>query len=409
MNRVVITGRGAVSPFGIGVAPLAEGCRAGKSAVRVMEQWRGIKGLGSFLAAPVPPVDAKKYLPRSVRRTMGDMALYATIAAQEAVREAGLGEEDLRSGDIGLAIGSTTGSPAEYASYYEEFLARNSIETLKSGMFFKIMGHTCSANVMYALGIRGEQWAPTSACSSSGQAIGLGYLLVKQGRQRAVLCGGADEVHHSVTMVFDILRAASQRNDEPQQTPRPFDTGRDGVVCGGGAGILVLESLESARSRGAAILAEITGFGHGSDPGHIANPDVEAMAGVMRAAIEEAGILPADIDHVNAHATGTEQGDRAEAEAIGATVGRDVPVSSMKGHIGHTLGASGALESILTIEMMRRGEIIPTLHLDKVDPGCGVIHLPQATLSRPVNTVIKNNFALGGVNVALVFRNWSGE
>jgi 3-oxoacyl-[acyl-carrier-protein] synthase II len=406
MNRVVITGRGAVSPYGVGVATLTDNFWQGKSAVRLIEEWQSIKGLGSFIAAPVPPLDPKKYLPRSARRTMGDMAVYATIAAREAIEDAGITEEQLHSGEIGIAIGSTTGSPVEYNNFYEEYFSSHSIESMKSGMFFKIMGHSCSANVMYALGISGEQWAPTSACTSSSQAIGLGYLLVKQGRQRAVICGGADEVHHSVTMVFDIIRAASHNNDQPEQTPRPFDSNRDGVVCGGGAGILMIESLESALSRGARIYAEITGFGHASDPGHIANPSMKAMAGVMTDALKEAGLRPDEVDYVNAHATGTERGDLAEAKAIGTVVGPTVPASSLKGHMGHTLGASGALESILVLEMMQREEALPTLHLDQVDPDCGAINLIKNLTPGPINTVIKNNFALGGVNVALVYQKW---
>lgn len=409
MNRVVITGRGAVSPYGIGVSALVDNVRQGKSAVRIIDEWRDIKGLGSYLAAPVPEIDARKYLPRAARRTMGDMAVHATIAAREALNDAGITDEELQSGGIGIAIGSTTGSPAEYNNFYEEFLAGRSIETLKSGMFFKIMGHSCAANVMYALGISGEQWAPTSACTSSSQAIGLGCLLVRQGRQRAVICGGADEVHYTVTMVFDIIRAASQNNNHPQKTPRPFDSGRDGVVCGGGAGILLIESLESALARGARIYAEITGFGHASDPGHIANPSPDAMAGVMAQAMREAGVRPDQVDYVNAHATGTEQGDLAEAGAIASVIGTKAPVSSLKGHIGHTLGASGALESILTLEMMQRGEVWPTLHLEQVDPGCGAINLIRDVTPGNLETVVKNNFALGGVNVALVYQKWSGE
>jgi 3-oxoacyl-[acyl-carrier-protein] synthase II len=407
MNRVVITGRGAVSPYGVGVATLTDNFWQGKSAVRLMDEWRSIKGLGSYIAAPVPYIDPKKYLPRSARRTMGKMAVHATIAAREAIEDAGITEEQLHSGEIGIAIGSTTGSPAEYNNFYEEYFSSHSIESMKSGMFFKIMGHSCAANVMYALGISGEQWAPTSACTSSSQAIGLGYLLVKQGRQRAVICGGADEVNHTVTMVFDIIRAASQNNDHPEQTPRPFDSNRDGVVCGGGAGILLIESLESALSRGARIYAEITGFGHASDPGHIANPSVKAMAGVMTEALKEANLRGNEVDYVNAHATGTERGDLAESKAIESIVGPDVPVSSLKGHMGHTLGASGALESILVLEMMKREEALPTLHLESIDPDCGAINLITKLTPCRINTVIKNNFALGGVNVALVYQKWS--
>jgi 3-oxoacyl-[acyl-carrier-protein] synthase II len=390
--------------LGIGVAELVEGIWQGRSGVKIMEAWRQIKGMKALTAAPVPEIDAKSLLPRAMRRTMGDMAVHATIAAREAAEDAGLSAELLGSGRVGAAIGSTTGSPEAYEVFYEKFLAERSIEELKSGFFFKLMGHSCAANVCLALGITGEQWSPASACSSSAQAIGLGYMLIKSGRQDAVLCGGADEVHHSVTMVFDVLKAASRVHDQPLSTPRPFDSARDGVVCGGGSGILVVESLASAEARSAKIYGEILGFGHINDCTHIANPHTNAMAAAMENALREAGVPGAGIDYVNAHATGTLQGDIAEAAAINKTVGSDVPVSSFKGHIGHTLGAAGGLETIILLEMMRRQEIIPTLNLDNPDPQCGNISLPREIEPRRIDTVIKNNFALGGVNTSLVFR-----
>jgi len=404
LKRVVITGRGAVSPFGVGVPSLIEGIWQGRSGVRIMEEWRRIRGLKSYLAAPVPEVDGRDALPRAIRRTMGDMALHAAIAAREAVTEAGLTESLLASGRVGTVIGSTTGSPQTYEDFYRLFLPEESIEEVKSGFFFRIMSHSCAANVSLALGIRGEQWAPASACTSAAQAIGLAYLLIGSGRQDAVVCGGADEVHHTVTMVFDVLKAASRRHEIPLATPRPFDLERDGVVCGGGSGILVLESLESARARGAEILAEVLGFGQVCDSTHIANPDQTAMASAMRNAMAEAGIEGAAIDYVNAHATGTSQGDSAEATAIGKLFGRPVPVSSCKGHIGHTLGAAGALESIILLEMLQRQEIIPTLHLERPDPECAGVDLVREIRPARLDTVMKNNFALGGVNAALIFR-----
>ncbi len=404
LKRVVITGRGAVSPFGAGVQNLVENVWQGRSGVKLMEEWRRIRGLKSYLAAPVPELDSRSELPRSIRRTMGDMALHAAIAAREAVTEAGLSEEFLASGRVGTVIGSTTGSPQTYEDFYRMFLPEESIEEVKSGFFFRIMSHSCAANVSLALGIRGEQWAPSSACTSAAQAIGLAYLLIGAGRQDAVVCGGADEVHHTVTMVFDVLKAASRRQAEPLATPRPFDVERDGVVCGGGSGILVLESLDSARSRGAEILAEILGFGQVCDSTHIANPHPDAMAAAMQNAMTEAGVDGAAIDYVNAHATGTLQGDNAEAAAIGKLFGRPVPVSSCKGHIGHTLGAAGALESIILLEMLQRQEIIPTLHLERPDPECAMVDLVRKIRPARLDTVMKNNFALGGVNAALIFR-----
>ncbi|MEN8134612.1 MAG: beta-ketoacyl-[acyl-carrier-protein] synthase family protein [Thermodesulfobacteriota bacterium] len=406
LNRVVITGRGAVSPFGIGTEQLANEVWQGQSGVRTMADWDQINGLKSFIAAPVPEIDAKSLLPRSTRRTMGDMAIHAAIAAREAANDAGLSDDFLKSGRVGVAIGSTTGSPVAYETFYQKFLPKRSVEQMKSGFFFKIMSHSCAANVCLYLGIKGEQWSPSSACSSSAQAMGLGYMLVKSGRQDAVLCGGADEVHHTVTMVFDVLKAASRKNDQPSSTPSPFDSNRDGVVCGGGSGVLVVESLDSALARGADIYCEILGFGHVNDSVHIANPHQEAMSAAMVAALKEGEVSANEIDYVNAHATATDQGDIAEAAAIKNTVGTSVPVSSFKGHIGHTLGAAGALETIILLEMLRRQEVVPTLNLSNPDPLCSDINLSREIESLKIDIVIKNNFAMGGVNTSLVFRRW---
>lgn len=408
LNRVVITGCGAVSPFGLGTKALLEAVWEGRSGVRLMAEWEEIGGLQSHLAAPVPSFDAKPLIPRAQRRTMGKMAIYATLAAQEAASDAGLSTEILTSGEVGVAIGSTTGSPETYQAFYEGFLPEMSVEGMRSGLFFQLMGHSCAANVCLALGIQGEQWAPSSACTSAAQSIGLGLLLVQAGRQRAMLCGGADEAHPSVTMVFDVVGAASKRHDSPLATPRPFDAARDGVVCGGGSGVLVLESLDSARERGANIRGEVLGFGHVNDSAHIANPHESSMARAMNNALVSAGVSADAVDYVNAHATGTEQGDVAEAAAIASVVGGEVPVSSFKGHLGHTLGAAGALETIVVLEMLKRQQVIPTLHLDHVDPGCARVCLPRRIEGRSLQTVLKNNFALGGVNAALVLRRWSG-
>jgi len=408
LKRVVITGAGAVSPFGIGRDRLVEGVRNGCSGVRVMPEWSGIKGLGSFVAAPVPEFDAKKILPRTSRRTMGPMATYAAVAALEAVKDAGLSEGLLGSGRTGVIMGSTTGSPSVNEDFYREFVPDNSIEGLRSGTFFKIMGHTCSANVAQLLGINGMQWATVSACTSSIQAVGLGFMLIQSGRQDVVVCGGADEVHHTVTVVFDVLKAASRWNDAPDQTPRPFDARRDGVVCGAGSGVLVLESLEHALSRKAEPIAEVLGFGTCNDSGHVANPSVEAMVAAMRLALEDARVLPEEIQYVNAHATGTIAGDATEAHAISAVAGNQVPVSSFKGYIGHTLGAAGALETIILLETLKKGEIFPTLNLEEPDSDCSTVMHAQREQLQSVDVVLKNNFALGGVNSSLVlgrFRN----
>lgn len=404
LNRVVITGRGAISPFGVGVSTLLDNIWNGNSAIRKMAAWSEVVGLKSHVAAPVPEFDYKNLLPRSVRRTAGAMAIYAILAAKEAIKESGADVSAVTSDETGVIIGSTTGSAAAYEEFYSKYLPDKCLEEIKSGEFFKMMSHSCVANVCLALGITGEQWSPVSACTSSSQSIGLGYLLVQSGRQNMVLCGGSDEAHASVTGVFDLLRAASCNNKKPEESCRPFDQNRDGVVCGGGSGVLMLENYDSAKKRGAKIYGEIVGFGNVTDSGHIANPDQKSMVRAMSKAMKEGGVEASEVDYVNAHATGTELGDIAEAVAISNAVNSKVPVSSLKGHLGHTLGAAGSLELIVTLEMLERQEVIPTRNLKQVDPRCAEANLVTNKESKKIETILKNNFALGGVNTSLAIR-----
>lgn len=404
INRVVITGRGAVSPFGLGISRLLDGVWAGKSAIRYMSEWADVEGLNCRIAAPVPELDYKKLFPRAVRRTMGPMAVHATLAAKEAIEDASLSDSQVISEDTGIVIGSTTGSASAFEEFYSKYLPAKKLAEIKSGEFFKMMGHSCSANVSLALGITGEQWSPVSACTSSSQSIGLAYLLIQTGRQQVVLCGGADEAHASVTGVFDLLRAASNDNENPEKSCRPFDENRTGVVCGAGSGVLILENMDSALARGAKIYGEIVGFGNVNDSTHIANPDKNSMVRAMQRAMQEGGLSAGDIDYVNAHATGTDLGDVAEACAIASAVDSNTPISSFKGHIGHTLGAAGALELMILLEMLERQEVIPTKNLENVDPRCSVAQLQREMSTAKLDTVLKNNFALGGVNTSIAIR-----
>jgi 3-oxoacyl-[acyl-carrier-protein] synthase II len=261
--------------------------------------------------------------------------------------------------------------------------------------------------VAQALGVTGRILAPSAACSTSCHAVGYAAEIIGLGKQDFMLCGGADEFHPLTSGTFDIMNAASTAfNDSPSRTPRPFDRDRDGIVCGEGSGILLLESLESAEQRGATILAEITGFATNSDPGSIANPNAACITDCMQQALDDAQITPDQVDYVNAHATATEQGDIAECEAISRVFGSRTPTSSLKGHLGHAMAASGTLELAACNEMLRQGLLIPTLNLENIDPLCAnVRHLPGIT-RLPVATIIKNNFALGGVNSSIILRRY---
>lgn len=407
--RVVITGMGSISPFGRGVDTLVDSLLNMKSAVANVPALADLGGLRTRVAALVPGIDPKE-IPRKYRRSMSMMSVYAVLACREALGRSVPGEEHLAGGRMGVIIGSTVGSPVVTEEFFAGYLAGHSIENMRATTFFQIMNHSCASNVAQILGINGRILAPSSACSTSCQAVGYGYEMIAFGKQDMMLCGGADEFHPLSPATFDIMNAASVvYNDTPDRTPRPFDRDRDGVVCSEGSGILLLESLDSAKERGAPILAEIAGFATRCDTSNIADPNSDSMEACMKQALEDAGMTAADIGHVNAHATGTIQGDTAEAEAIGRVFGSSVPVSSLKGHLGHTMAACGALEMIASIAMVRGGYVIPTLNLENVDPSCAGIRHVLKVESLDIGAVMKNNFALGGVNTSIVIRRYEHD
>ena len=409
MRRVVITGMGAVSPYGKGVDLLIGSLIAGKSAITTLSELAEIEGLRSWVAGLVSGIDPKE-IPRKYRRSMSKMSIYATLACQEALNQAGLKAEECSSGQMGVAIGSTTGSTQATQEFFDSFLSTGGLNQVKSTIFFKIMNHSCAANVSQMLGITGRTLSPSAACSTSSQAVGYGYEMVAFGKQNFMLCGGADEYHPLATGAFDILNAASIKfNDQPFRTPRPFDYERDGVVCSEGSGILLLESLDSAQKRAANILCEIIGFATVSDPSNIANPDKVSLSRCMQLALKDASLEPSEIDYINAHATGTIQGDIAESEAISEIFGSRTPVSSFKGHLGHTMAASGALEIAALVEMIKRGCLIPSLNLENIDDACSNIRHVRELETASIDAAIKNNFALGGINSSLVIRRYKDE
>lgn len=403
LKRVVITGLGVVSPFGNGLNPLMHGLRENRSAVRYMEGWDQYIGLQSLLGAPVEMFDEKK-IPRQKRRSMGRMSIFAAQAADEALADAGIDLEIEDLWRIGCVIGSTMGSAKSINDTFETMLPDKDLSRLSSTMFFQCMSHTAAVNTAQYLGLVGTVMAPAAACASALHSIGTAYDLIRLGRQDLILCGGAEELHPTVTGSFDILFATSTRNYTPDLTPRPFDRDRDGLVCGEGCGILVLEEYERAVRRGARIYAEVRGFATTANGLHVSQSNRDSMTVCMKQALDEAGASLADIDYINAHATATLQGDMEEAEAIRDLFAATVPVSSLKGYFGHTLGASGAIETAATLKMMEEGVIYPTRNLENVADDCrGIRHVMQAE-EKKITTFLKNGFAFGGINAALVCR-----
>ena len=401
-RRVVVTGLGAVSPLGYGASRLFDGMENGDTAVKRMPEWSEYEGLRSLLAAPCE-ICGEKDIPRKSRRSMSPMSLMAVQAAEEALAASGISKDDVADDCCGCVAGSTMGSAKVINQAYELVLPEKDFTQLTSMMFFKCMAHSVSANLASHFSLKGAVMATSAACASSLQAIGTGYDLIRCGRQDIMLCGGAEEVHPTVTGIFDLLYATSTGfNDEPEATPRPFDAKRDGLVCGEGAAILVLEEYERAATRGADILCEITGYATGGSGDHVSQSNTDAMIRCMNHALRDAGTSPEEVDYVNAHATGTIQGDAAEAAAISAVFGDSVPVSSLKGYIGHTMGASGALELAASILMMREGKLIPGRNLDVPGDDCSSINHLKAVEDRSVSKILKNSFAFGGVNASIV-------
>ncbi len=397
-RRVVVTGMGAVSPFGEGVSAMYGGVRGNRCALSPLPEYQ-LEGLSCRVAGLVPPLQEKR-IPRELRRSMSPMSIFACLAAWEALAKAGLSTRPEQR--MGVAVGSTVGSPTMLHEFFELFLREHSVESMRRPVLFKVMSHTVAANVALACGCAGRTLAPAAACASGLMSLCLGYEAIAAGREEMMLCGGADEFHLLTSATFDRLGAASHIED-PDLASRPFDVDRTGIVCGEGAGILLLESLDGALARHAPILAEIRGAAMASSPGSIAQPDAAAIEDCMRRTLDDAGVRPEDVGYVNAHATATEFGDIAEGQAIESVFGSTTPVSSFKGHLGHTMAASGALESILCIEMLQSSTYYPTRGLIKPDARCGNLNHMCKPLHKPRGLVLKNSFALGGCNCTIVF------
>jgi 3-oxoacyl-[acyl-carrier-protein] synthase II len=372
-----------------------------------MPSWDRYTDLATRLAAPIEGFEPPEHWSRKQLRSMGRVSQLAVRAAELALGDAGLlGDPLLRSGRVGVACGSSVGSTAD-VSDFAQLLITGESPRLNANSYVRMMPHTTGANIGIFFGLKGRIVPTATACTSGSQGVGFAYESVKHGYQTVMLGGGSEELCPSEAIAFDMLYATSRRNDDPRSTPRPYDRDRDGLVIGEGAGMLVLEELEHARARGAAIIAEVVGFATNSDGSHVTRPEEETMRIVMELALESAGLSPTAIGYVNGHGTATEQGDIAETRATATLFGSRMPLSSQKSYFGHTLGACGALESLFSIEMMRSGWFAPTLNLENVDPRCGELDYITGDGRRlDVEFVMNNNFAFGGVNTSLVFKRW---
>ena len=404
MKRVVVTGMSGITSLGETADQIFEQFQLGKSGIRYMSDWTVYTDLRSKLGAPVSSFTIPKHFNRKVTRGMGRVALMSVISAEKALENAGLlNHAILSSGEAGVAYGSSAGS-VDAVKEFGAMLLDNNMNQLNATTYIRMMSHTSAVNMTVYFGLKGLTLPTSSACTSGSMAIGQAYEAIKYGKQTLMIAGGAEEISAAGSAVFDVLLATSVQNDHPEKTPRPFDKARDGLVIGEGAGTLILEEYEHAIARGATIYAEIIGYGSNTDGQHVTRPNSETMGRCMELALKDANISIDEIGYVNAHGTSTDQGDIAETQATAFILGKK-PISSLKSYFGHTLGACGAIEAWLGIEMLLRQQFIPTLNLDEVDPACGDLDYIVGQ-SREIKTdvIMSNNFAFGGINTSLLFK-----
>ena len=407
-QRVVVTGIAGVTSLGDSWARIREGFETRRSGVVYMPDWAVYEDMHTRLGAPVSDFVVPKHFDRKVRRTMGRVAIMAVATAERAVANAGLtGHVVLSDGRTGVAYGSSTGS-TDAVREFGAMLLNHNLQNINSTTYLRMMAHTAPVNIAIYFGAKGRVVTTSSACTSGSQGIGYGYEAIKFNRQDVMIAGGAEELCPTEAAVFDTLFATSTKNAAPSTTPRPFDAARDGLVVGEGACTFVLESLEHAQLRGAPIVAEIVGFGTNCDGEHATRPNHATMRRAMELALADANLAPGQIGYVNAHGTATQHGDIAESRATSDLFGPRMPISSLKGHFGHTMGACGAIEAWLAIEMMNCDWYAPTLNLANVDEHCAALdYIKDSGRAFSSEYVMNNNFAFGGINTSLIFKRWS--
>ena len=410
-NRVVVTGIGVVSPLGLNLTSTWEGLIAGKSGIDYITLYDKEK-LGTKFAGEVKGFEPTDYINRKDARRMDRFTQLAVVASLEAVEQSGLEINSANEDNIGIVIGSGIGG---LTTLYEQtkVLLERGPDRLSPFMAPMMIADMAAAQVSITLRAKGPNLCTTSACSSSSDAIGVAYELIKRGDAEAAIAGGSEAIINPLGIgAFNALKAISTRNDAPQQASRPFDAERDGFVIGEGACSLIMEDLEHARKRGANILAEIIAYGASADAYHITQPDENGagMVKAMQMALNKAELAPTDIDYINAHGTSTPLNDKTETMAIKIVFGDDayrVPVSSTKSMVGHLIGAAGAFEAAVCVMVIQNGIIPPTINLTHPDPECDLDYVPGTARQARVNTALTNSFGFGGHNSVLIFRKYA--
>lgn len=406
-RRVVITGFGTVSALGHDWESVRTSLKNCRNAVVAMPDWDLYKDMKTRLAAPVSGFVLPSDYRARERKSMGRVAQMGVVATERALTNAGLLDDPvLGGGRCGISYGSAGGSSSAGAEFFA-LLRDHSMGEMNTTTYTRLMSHTAPVNISIKFGITGRMYTTTSACTAGSQGIGYAYEAIKLGLQDVMVAGGAEELCPTEAAVFDVMMAASRRfNENPEDSPRPFDSDRDGLVIGEGATTLILESLERALARGADIYGEIVGYATNTDGVHLVRPQQASQEAVMRDALTSAETDSGAIGYVSAHATATDRGDIIESEATYNVLGH-VPISAMKSYTGHSLGACGAFELWTAIMMMNEGWFSPTLNLHNLDPECADLdYIREDCRPLEVDYVMSNNFAFGGVNTSIIARRW---
>lgn len=403
-RRVVVTGMGIWSCLGTNLETVTESLRSGRSGIGIQPE-RLEYGYRSALTGIVEePKITKQMLDRHTRAGMSEEAKYAYMASLQAFKQAGMDDEYLMQNEVGCIFGNdSSAKPVIEASKIMD--EKHDSAMLGYGIIFQSMNSTVNMNLSTIFHLRGVNFTVSAACASGSHSIGLGYMLIKQGLQDTVLCGGAQETNYYSMASFDALGAFSIKMDEPQKASRPFDRDRDGLVPSGGAAALVIEDYEHAKARGANILAEIVGYGFSSNGGGISQPSDDGSVIAMTRALDMAGISEDDVDYINAHATSTQQGDMYEAIALNRMFcGKHALISSTKSMTGHECWMAGASEAIYSILMMQQNFVAPNINFENPDENSEKMNLATQTVETELNTVLSNSFGFGGTNSAIVIK-----
>ncbi len=410
-NRVVISGIGCLCPLGLDLASAWENLVAGRSGIDYITLFDATN-LETRFAGEVKGFEPTNYMERKEARRMDRFAQLAVAASMQAVEQSGLQINSSNRDQVGIIIGSGIGG---LTTLFQQarVLLESGPDRVSPFTVPMMISDMAAAQVSIILGIKGVNLCTTSACSSSSDAIGVAYELIKRGDAQAAIAGGSESILNPIGVAsFNALKALSTRNDAPAQASRPFDAERDGFVIGEGACILILENLAHAQRRGANILAEIMAYGASGDAFHITQPDEDGdgAARAMQQALRKAGLAPGDIDYINAHGTSTPLNDKVETMAIKKVFGEyayRVPISSTKSMTGHLIGAAGALEAAVSIMAIQHGIIPPTINLTHPDPECDLDYVPNVARKAEVTTALSNSFGFGGHNSVLIFRKYS--